>query len=389
MVVTYRERENTDSVKWDGVKGRFGEEGLLPLWVADMDFEVPDCVKDSLKAYVEEGTFGYYLTPNAYYEAFINWEEKYHDYKVESKWIRFAPGVVQGFNWLVRVLTKEEDSVLITPPVYFPFEKAVLNNGRKLVESPLKRTKTSYELDYEDFEGKIVTNNVKLFIFCSPHNPVGKVWKKEEVRKILDICKKHKVYVISDEIHQDLIMSGNKQITSATVGDYDDILVTLASATKTFNLAGCQNSFIIIPSEDIRNHFDAFAREIAIDEGNAFGYVAVQSAYENGRSWLLEILAIIENNYKKMKEILTKAYPNIWISDLEGTYLMWIDLGAYLKKDEMVDFIQKKCKLAVNFGSWFGGDDSDTCIRVNLATKEENIVKAAETIVRQLEMEGR
>lgn len=388
MEVKYRERKNTNSMKWDGTKARFGEADLFPLWVADMDFEVPKCVKEELAAYVEQGTFGYYLPPEEYSSAFINWEKNYHKYEVQKEWIRFAPGVVQGFNWMVQTLTKPGDHVLITPPVYFPFEKAIVNNQRKLVESILRRTETSYELDFADFEQKIIDKQVKLFIFCSPHNPVGKVWKREELVKILDICKKHQVYVLSDEIHQDLILKGNEQIASATVGDYDDILVTLTSATKTFNLAGCQNSFLIIPKEEIRNKYDKFTKEIAMDGGNAFGYIAVRSAYENGRSWLEELLKIIEKNYEVMKKILTKAYPNIWISDLQGTYLSWIDLGAYVKPEEMVDFIQNKCKLAVNFGSWFGGNDSGSCIRVNLATKEENIIKAANIIVEQLKIKN-
>ena len=383
--VIYKDRLGTDCNKWDGCEEKFGDEHLLPLWVADMDFEAPSCVKQALKEYVDFGVFGYYQIPNRYYEAFINWEKTYHDYDVKKEWIRFAPGVVPAFNWLIHILTNEQDGVLITPPVYYPFKDAVVNNNRTLVESPLMRLEDHYELDYEDFERKIKEQNVKLFIFCTPHNPVGRVWKKEEIVKVLDICKKYGVYVIADEIHQDIIMDGYQKVTAATTGDYDEIMVTLTAATKTFNLAGCQNSIVVIPDETLRKRYDDYLTKLRITGGNAFGYIAVQSAYEGGRKWLDEVLNIIEENYHLMKSILEEKLPKVWIPKLEGTYLMWIDLGAYVSADEIESVIQKDCGLAVDYGSWFGGEAYGTFIRVNLATREENIRLAAEKIVEVLE----
>lgn len=383
--VIYKDRLGTDCNKWDGCEEKFGDEHLLPLWVADMDFEAPSCVKQALKEYVDFGVFGYYQTPNRYYEAFINWEKTYHDYDVKKEWIRFAPGVVPAFNWLIHILTNERDGVLITPPVYYPFKDAVVNNNRTLVESPLMRLEDHYELDYEDFERKIKEQNVKLFIFCTPHNPVGRVWKKEEIVKVLDICKKYGVYVIADEIHQDIIMDGYQKVTAAATGNYDEIMVTLTAATKTFNLAGCQNSIVVIPNESLRKRYDDYLTRLRITGGNAFGYIAVQSAYEGGRKWLDEVLNIIEENYHLMKSILEEKLPKVWIPKLEGTYLMWIDLGAYVSADEIESVIQKDCGLAVDYGSWFGGEAYGTFIRVNLATREENIRLAAEKIVEVLE----
>lgn len=333
--VIYKDRLGTDCNKWDGCEEKFGDEHLLPLWVADMDFEAPSCVKQALKEYVDFGVFGYYQIPNRYYEAFINWEKTYHDYDVKKEWIRFAPGVVPAFNWLIHILTNEQDGVLITPPVYYPFKDAVVNNNRTLVESPLMRLEDHYELDYEDFERKIKEQNVKLFIFCTPHNPVGRVWKKEEIVKVLDICKKYGVYVIADEIHQDIIMDGYQKVTAAATGNYDEIMVTLTAATKTFNLAGCQNSIVVIPNESLRKRYDDYLTRLRITGGNAFGYIAVQSAYEGGRKWLDEVLNIIEENYHLMKSILEEKLPKVWIPKLEGTYLMWIDLGAYVSADEI------------------------------------------------------
>lgn len=381
----YKDRLGTDCNKWDGCEEKFGDEHLLPLWVADMDFEAPSCVKQALKEYVDFGVFGYYQIPNRYYEAFINWEKTYHDYDVKKEWIRFAPGVVPAFNWLIHILTNEQDGVLITPPVYYPFKDAVVNNNRTLVESPLMRLEDHYELDYEDFERKIKEQNVKLFIFCTPHNPVGRVWKKEEIVKVLDICKKYGVYVIADEIHQDIIMDGYQKVTAAATGNYDEIMVTLTAATKTFNLAGCQNSIVVIPNESLRKRYDDYLTRLRITGGNAFGYIAVQSAYEGGRKWLDEVLNIIEENYHLMKSILEEKLPKVWIPKLEGTYLMWIDLGAYVSADEIESVIQKDCGLAVDYGSWFGGEAYGTFIRVNLATREENIRLAAEKIVEALE----
>ena len=383
--VIYKDRLGTDCNKWDGCEEKFGDENLLPLWVADMDFEAPSCVKQALKEYVDFGVFGYYQIPNRYYEAFINWEKTYHDYDVKKEWIRFAPGVVPAFNWLIHILTNERDGVLITPPVYYPFKDAVVNNNRTLVESPLMRLEDHYELDYEDFERKIKEQNVKLFIFCTPHNPVGRVWKRDEIVKALDICKKYGVYVIADEIHQDIIMDGYQKVTAAATGNYDEIMVTLTAATKTFNLAGCQNSIVVIPNESLRKRYDDYLTRLRITGGNAFGYIAVQSAYEGGRKWLDEVLNIIEENCHLMKSILEEKLPKVWIPKLEGTYLMWIDLGAYVSADEIESVIQKDCGLAVDYGSWFGGEAYGTFIRVNLATREENIRLAAEKIVEALE----
>ena len=267
------------------------------------------------------------------------------------------------------------------PPVYYPFKDAVVNNHRTLVESPLIRQEHRYVMDYEDFEQKIIEHDVKLFIFCTPHNPVGRVWKKQEIQKVLDICKKHGVYVLADEIHQDIVMKGHHQIPAASVGDYDEILITLTASTKTFNLAGCQNSILVIPDAHLRGMYDQYLNEIRIKGGNAFGYIAVRSAYENGREWLEEVLDIIEGNYHLMRETLERELPKVWIPELEGTYLMWIDLGAYIAPEEMEMIIQGECGLAVDYGAWFGSEGYDGFIRVNLATSRENIQKASQRIV--------
>lgn len=382
--VIYKDRKNTNSKKWDGCRERFGKEELLPLWIADMDFEAPECVKKALREYVDFGIFGYCVPPQEYYDAFINWEKAYHNYQVEQEWIRFAPGVVPAFNWLLHILTKKGDGVIILTPVYYPFRDAIANNGRKLVKSPLKRTEKTYEIDYEDFEEKITENDVKACIFCSPHNPAGRVWTADELIKVLDICKKHGVYLLSDEIHQDLIMNGYTQIAAGTLGNYRDILITLTAATKTFNLAACQNAILVIQDERLRRLYDEYLVQLRITGGNAFGYIAVQSAYEGGREWLKEVLEIIEENYWYMKRKLEESLPEVWIPELQGTYLMWIDLKKYIAPHEIEHVMQEECGLAVDYGTWFGGDEYDGCLRINLATKPENIKLATDRIVQAL-----
>ena len=388
-MLKYIDRRNTDCAKWDGLESSFSRGDLLAMWVADMDFQVPECVREALKKYVDTGTFGYYVPPESYYDSFIGWERRYHGYEVKREWIRFAPGVVPAFHWLVQLMAGEGEAVALMQPVYYPFMNAIVNNGRRLVNCPLLLTENGYEMDYESFEETIVREDVRAFIFCSPHNPVGRVWKKEEIRRVLDICKRHHVYVISDEIHHDIIMSGHEHVPSAVAGDgsgaYDDILVTLTAATKTFNLAAVQNSIVIIPDEQFREKWDRFAGGIRVSGGNAFGYIAVQAAYEKGRPWFEELLGVIEGNYRYLRERLEAELGKVRVADLEGTYLMWIDLSAYVNDaEEMKRLMEDECGIAVDYGEWFGGNEYAGCIRVNLATRRENIEEAAERMIRAI-----
>ena len=382
--IVYVDRKNSNCNKWDGQTTMFGEEGLLAMWVADMDFQVPQCVKDALTSYVESGVYGYYKIPDAYYQAFINWEKEQHGYEVKKEWIRFSPGVVAGFHWLVQIFTKPKDAVLVNTPVYYPFFKAVKNNDRKLICSDLVNENGVYTLDFEDFEKKIVENSVKLFILCSPHNPVGRVWKEEELKKLFDICKKHQVLVVSDEIHQDLVYGENSHIPSLSVGDYDHMMISLTAPSKTFNIAGAQNSIVVIPDEELRKKWDRYIEGNSVPNGNAFGYVAAQAAYEGGAGWLEGVKRQIYENYKYLKTQLQEKLPEIIVTPLEGTYLCWVDLTSYVDPEEMEEVIQKKCGLAVDYGHWFGGGKFGTCIRINLATSMDNVKIAVDALAENL-----
>ena len=382
--IVYVDRKNSNCNKWDGQTTMFGEEGLLAMWVADMDFQVPQCVKEALTKYVESGVYGYYKIPDAYYQAFINWEKEQHGYEVKKEWIRFSPGVVAGFHWLVQIFTKPKDAVLVNTPVYYPFFKAVKNNDRKLICSDLVNESGVYTVDFEDFEKKIVENSVKLFILCSPHNPVGRVWKKEELKKLFEICKKHQVLVVSDEIHQDLVYGENTHIPSLSVGDYDHMMISLTAPSKTFNIAGAQNSIVVIPDEELRKKWDRYIEGNSLPSGNAFGYVATQAAYEGGAGWLEGVKKQIYENYKYLKTQLQEKLPEIIVTPLEGTYLCWVDLASYVAPEEMEEVIQKKCHLAVDYGHWFGGDKFGTCIRINLATSMDNVKIAVDALAENL-----
>ncbi len=383
-LVKYIDRKHTNCEKWDGLIDMYGRDNLLAMWVADMDFQVPDCVILALQTYVTQGAFGYYRTPDSYYEAFINWEKNQHRFEVQKEWLRFSPGVVSAFYWIVQFMTHPGDSIIVTTPVYYPFMNSVKDNGRKLITSNLVNTDGTYSIDYSDFEKKIVENDVKLFILCSPHNPVGRVWTHEELKTLFCICRKHNVLVISDEIHHDLVYNTCKHIPSLSVGDYDDMMIMLTAPSKTFNLASCQNSIIVIPDEKIREKWDDFTSKLRVTNGNSFGYIAAEAAYTDGLAWYEEMKEIVYGNYAYVKETFANELPNVVVSPLEGTYLAWIDMRHYVKPEKMTEFMQDKCGLAFDYGDWFGGEDFVGFVRMNLATSRENVEVAVQAIIRNL-----
>lgn len=382
--IKYVDRVGTDCSKWDSMDARFGDNDLMALWVADMDFMAAECVRKAAREYADFGIYGYYKVPDAYYQNFIDWEEKYHHCHIEKQWLRFSPGVVSPINWYVNMKTKPGDGIIVLTPVYYPFLDAIRDNGRQLISCDLVRKDKVYHIDYADFEKKIVDNKVKLFILSSPHNPVGRVWKKEELEQLLAICRKHQVFVVADEIHHDLIMPGYEHTEILNIPGYTDMLVVLTAGSKTFNLAGCKNSFVILPDEKLRQEYDDFLAALLIRGGNAFGYVAVAAAFGGGRPWLEGVIDIIHKNAQYVEETLAEKLPEAVVSPLEGTYLQWVDLGAYVKPNETQELIQNKCRLAVDYGEWFGGERFGSFIRLNLATSPENIKEAVSRIVKNI-----
>lgn len=376
------ERKGTYSLKWDALDKRFGNADLISMWVADMEIKAPKEVIEALKERCEHGVFGYSYVSDEYYNSVINWLKEKHNYEIKKEWLRFTNGVVTAIYCFVNIFTKVDDAILILTPVYYPFHNAVKDNNRKLITCDLKNTDGYFTIDYEEVEKKIVENKVKLFIQCSPHNPAGRVWKEEELARILEICKKHNVLVISDEIHQDITMKGYKHIPSAIVanGKYADNLITVSAASKTFNLAGLIHSNIIISNDELRKRYDEEIKKINQTEINILGMLATQVAYEKGSEWLENVKEIIEDNFNYLKTELNKHIPEITITNLEGTYLVFLDLRKIIPIDKVKEFIQDKCNLAIDFGEWFGASFKGF-IRINLATDPEIVKKAVESII--------
>ncbi|MEG2707928.1 MAG: MalY/PatB family protein [Vagococcus sp.] len=380
----YVDRKSTHSVKWDGLSETYTKSDLLPLWVADMDFKVPEKVQEKLAERVNHGVFGYSLVEDEYYEAFINWQKKRHNIDLKQEWVRFTTGVVNSFNYLIQSFTQPEESVLILAPVYYPFFDAVKNNNRQLVVSNLVNTDGYYTVDLEDFEKKIVENQVKVFLHCSPHNPVGRVWSQEELLALFTICQKHQVKIISDEIHQDFIQPGRSFLSALSISEeFLEDLFVLSAPSKTFNLASLLHSHVIIPNENHRQTFDDYLDKGIGSSVSVMGMIATEAAYTYGEDWVDDLINVIEHNFETMKSILEKELPHVIITNKEATYLAWIDLSYYLEKEELVDMMENKVGIAIDYGEWFD-THSATCIRINLATKTENIEVAMNKLVKVL-----
>lgn len=383
-MIEYTERKGTGCIKWDALEETFGSDGLLPLWVADMDFRVDSHITDAVGEYLRHGVFGYEGVPESYYDAFMDWEKAEHGLEIEREWIRYSPGVVSGFNFALQILSGPGDAVIVNTPVYYPFLRAAENNGRKLICSELISRSGRYHVDTEDFEQKIVSNGVKVFILCSPHNPVSRVWSAEELSELLAICRRHSVAVISDEIHHDLTFGGAVHVPTLSIAAEDDRVIMLTAASKTFNIAAFKNSFVIIRDPEIREEWDRFTAGLSLSSGDPVGYIATEAAYRYGKEWLAEVRDVIYGNYTYLKDCFAEHLPEVRLTPLEGTYLAWADFSAYLKPEELQPFMQDRCRLAFDYGSWFGGDNSGSFIRINLATSRENIEEMAGRIAEAL-----
>ena len=375
--LVYIDRNGTDCIKWDGTKKTFGEAGLLPLWVADMDFQAPACVREAVASWAAQGAYGYYKIPDRYYKAFQRWEQLQHGYTVERDWIRFSPGIVSAIYWLVQMITKPGDAVTTLTPVYYPFLNAIKDNGRELTPCQLVNESGKYTMDFDRLDKHFADTQSKLLIFSSPHNPVGRVWTREELEAVVALCRKYNVVLVSDEIHHDFVFAPARH---TPMGTLDEHVVTLTAPSKTFNLAGLQTAVAVIPDEELRRKWDDFAKKYHVNSGGTFGFLAGEAAYLHGADWLESAKETIYGNYLLMREKLLAALPELVIPPLEGTYLMWVDFAAYIKPEDQKEFFAKKCKLALDYGAWFRGD-ADTFVRFNLATSREIVEKAADAVI--------
>lgn len=378
------ERKNTLSRKWNPefYKGTFNNKtDLLPLWVADMDFRVATPILDSLRALIDHGVLGYTVPDERCFDAIIQWNKKRKNAEVKKDWIVFTSGVVPAINFMVQTFTHKGDSVLIQTPVYNPFRLATENNERKVVENPLINKDGHYEVDFKDFEKKIVDNNVKLFILCNPHNPVGRVWTKEELEKMAEICLKHNVLIISDEIHSDLIFKEHKFNSFLTLDKkYVDNVLVCTAPSKTFNLAGVQTSIIIIPNDKLRAGYCKTLANVRLENPNSFGVEAIKAGYLESEDWLEQAIEYLDKNRKFIDKYLKENIPGAKYRIPEGTYLAWIDLSEVLPKDmTMEEFFENKAKVAIDYGTWFGKEGAGF-IRLNFACPTSIVKEALDRI---------
>ena len=382
----YINRRGSHSRKWDGEYLKFSRTDLLPLWVADMDFMTPPCIQEAISNYVKVTPLGYTMTNPKYIEAVIHWYKHHHNCVIKQDWIASVPNVITGIMWCIGTFTKANDAIAVLTPVYGAFDARANDANRRIVAVPLHRTlNNGYAVNYEAFESAIIQNDVKVFIHCNPHNPVGHVWVEEEMDRLFRICKQHNVLIISDEIHQDLI-TGSTPFTSAlsvSNGHYADHMITMSSVSKSFNMASLHHAEVIIPNERLRSQFNAYKAHVYHTDSDVIAEAAITAAYTHpeAEAWLDDVRAVIRENYEYLCDELRTALPQIRISPMDGTYLAWIDFGAYVKPEDMHNLFEHQCRIAPSFGEWFGGESYATFVRLNLATSLANIKTATHSII--------
>jgi len=373
-------RRGTKSAKWDNLKSLYGDEELLPLWVADMDFEAPPEVIKALTERAEHGVYGYTFISDEYCEAVRGWMKRRHNWQIEKEWILYTPGVVPAISYAIKAFTQPRDKIIIQTPVYHPFYHTIEENERYIVKNPLVYRDGQYHMDLENLE-RIIDDSVKMLILCSPHNPVGRVWTKEELTKLAEICLKYDILVVSDEIHFDIVYKGHKHTVFATLSDeISQNCVVLTAPSKTFNLAGLKVSNAIIPNEILRMKFRKELNKDHITAPNVFGERAMIAAYNHSEGWLDELLEYLEGNRDFFVEYMEKNIPKLKPIKPEGTYLVWVDCTELgMNPKELRDFFVNKCKLALNDGHMFG-EEGSTFQRFNIGCPRSLLEEALHRI---------
>ena len=365
---TIRDRKGTDCLKYDFAKRRGLPEDVLPLWVADMDFQTSSYVEDAVIERTKQAIFGYTETQEDYFAAVAGWMKRHHNWEIKPNWMIKTPGVVFALAMAVKAYTKENDAVLIQQPVYYPFSEVIRDNGRVVVSSDLYLGEDwRYHIDFSDFEEKIIAHDIKLFLLCNPHNPSGRVFTEEELTRLGDICLKHGVTVVSDEIHNDFVFSGTHHVFASVKKEYEDICVICTSPSKTFNLAGMLVSNIFIPNAKLRARFKHEVDAAGISQLGTLGLVAVEAAYTKGDEWYQNMLAYIRENIAYVKLYAKENLPGVNVIEGEGTYLMWLDFrGTGIDAEELDRRIIHEAKLWLDSGKIFGDTGRDFQ-RINVA----------------------
>ena len=380
------ERRNTRSLKYDFGAERGMPEDILPMWVADMDFRTSSYVEDALIERAKEGVFGYSEAKTPYFEIVRDWMVRRHNWSPKEEWLVKTPGVVTALAMAVKAYTEPGDAVLIQLPVYYPFAEVIEDNGRRVVSSDLYRGGDNrYHTDFEDFEQKITDNKVKLFLLCNPHNPVGRVWTREELIRLGDICVKHDVIVASDEIHEDFVFAGKHQVFAGLKEEYEDRCIVCTSPSKTFNLATMVLSNIFIPNSDLRKRFRKQLDAAGISQLGVMGLIACETAYSKGEEWYLTMLEYVRGNIAFVKKYVAQNLPGVTMTEHEGTYLVWLDFsGTGLSDAEIEDRIVHKAKLWLDGGTMFG-ESGKGFQRINVACPRSMLEEAMERLKEALD----
>ncbi|HPD01618.1 MAG TPA: PatB family C-S lyase, partial [Acetivibrio sp.] len=349
------DRKNTDSLKWDYCKQRFGRDDILPMWVADMDFKSPSAITKAIIRRAQRGVFGYTEVSKELTAALTGWMKKRHGWQIDDRWIEYSPSVVTSVNTAILAYTNPGDKVLLQTPIYYPFYSSIKDNERELVTNPLRNNNGYYEIDFEDLEKKLA-DNVRLMIFCSPHNPIGRVWKIHELKEVLRLCKKYNVIIVSDEIHSDLVFKGHKHIPVASLEEKGfEKCITLVSPTKTFNIAGLSVSAAIIPDSELRRKYRSTINKTGAGLLNIFGLEALRAAYSHGEEWLEELLVYLEGNLNILEEYFQNNIPQIKVIRPEATYLAWLDCNKLpVPGEKLKDFFVNEAHVGLNDGFIFG-----------------------------------
>ncbi len=371
------DRKGTLSLKYDFARERGMPEDVLPLWVADMDFKTPPEVIDALVKASQHGIFGYTESKQEYFDALYHWFKSRFGWEVDRRWLVKTPGVVFAVAAAVRALTQKGDGVMIQQPVYYPFFHVVEDNGRRLVNNALVYENGSYRIDFEDFEEKIVTQKVKLFILCSPHNPVGRVWTREELTRMGDICVKHGVIVVSDEIHADFIYPGHTHtLFPAIKPEFLDNTILCTAPSKTFNLAGLQVSNLFIANQELKKKVKQEIARTGYSQLNTLGLIACQAAYTHGAPWLEELIQYLSGNLAFIREFVATRLPGVKLVEPQGTYLVWLDFKQLgLSQKALDDLIIHGAKLWLDGGTMFG-PEGEGFQRINIACPRSLLEKA-------------
>ena len=372
------DRRGTNSYKWDNAP-----EGVIPLWVADMDFRTAAPVVEALRQRVGHGIFGYTKVPDEYYEAVIGWFGRRHGLHILKDWIIYTSGVVPAVSAILKAMTEPGDKVLVQTPVYNCFFSSIRNNGCTAESSPLVRTGDTYTIDFEDFEAKAADPSVKVFILCNPHNPAGRVWTAEELRKMGEICLRHNVFVIADEIHCELVYPGCEYVPFASLSDdFCRNAATCVSPSKAFNIAGLQIADIIVSDPDTRARIDRAININEVCDVNPFGVIATIAAYNEGGEWLEQLLAYLKGNYTFMKDFCASKLPEFPIARLEGTYLVWMDCSVLkIPSRELEDRLMKEAGIWLNAGTMYGAE-GEGFQRWNIACPRARLQEALERFER-------